>query len=110
MDALLTGTWEITALLPGRAAPSQAASITFETDRLHFYAGCNRAMGTYRLDGRTLQAGPVALTMVYCPDMSVEQHLCAALGEPLEVTLDGRTLVARGARGGFEARRRDTAG
>lgn len=110
MDDLLTGTWEITALLPGGATPSQAASITFETDHLHFYAGCNRATGAYRLDGHTLRAGPVALTMMYCPDMAVEQHLCSALAEPLQVRLDTETLVANGPRGGFEARRNATTG
>jgi heat shock protein HslJ len=109
VDTLL-GTWQITALLPGCTNPSQAATITFDADRLHFYAGCNRAMGSYRLDGDRLRAGPIALTMMYCPDMTVEQHLCTALAQPLHLALDAETLIANGISGGFQARRMPTPG
>ena len=104
MDDALQGTWTITELRPDGIRP-QTAEITFAEGGLHFYAGCNRAMGSYTFDGRTLIAGPVALTMMYCPDMSAEQHLCRVLGEPLDVRIDNDTLVATGAIGGFAARR-----
>ena len=104
MDARLPGTWTITELLPDGIRP-QTAEITFDGDRLYFYAGCNRAMGSYTVDGHTLTAGPVALTMMYCPDMSAEQHLCRVLAEPLDVSFDGDTLTATGPVGGFTARR-----
>jgi heat shock protein HslJ len=105
MDDALTGTWQITALLPGARTPSQPTTITFDGGRLHFYAGCNRAVGAYTVTGDTLRAGPVALTMMYCPDMTVEQHLCTALAEPLHVDLRGDLLVVSGPRGGFQASR-----
>ena len=104
MDARLPGTWTITELLPDGIRP-QTAEITFDGDRLYFYAGCNRAMGSYTVDGHILTAGPVALTMMYCPDMSTEQHLCRVLAEPLDVSIDGDTLTATGPAGGFAARR-----
>ena len=104
MDARLPGTWTITELLPDGIRP-QTAEITFDGDRLYFYAGCNRAMGSYTVDGYTLTAGPVALTMMYCPDMSAEQHLCRVLAEPLDVSIDGDRLTATGPAGGFAARR-----
>ncbi|MCB0920834.1 MAG: META domain-containing protein [Actinobacteria bacterium] len=104
MDDDLRGTWTITELLPNGIRP-QTAEITFEDHRLYFYAGCNRAMGSYTIDGHTLTAGPVALTMMYCPDMSAEQHLCRVLAEPLDVSFDGDTLTATGPVGGFTARR-----
>ena len=100
----LEGTWTITELLPDRTRP-KIAEITFEAARLNFYAGCNRAMGSYTFDGLTLTAGPVAMTMMYCPDMSTEQHLARVLAEPLTITIEDDTLVARGAAGGFSARR-----
>ena len=104
MDARLPGTWTITELLPDGIRP-QTAEITFDGDRLYFYAGCNRAMGSYTVDGHILTAGPGALTMMYCPDMSTEQHLCRVLAEPLDVSIDGDTLTATGPAGGFAARR-----
>jgi heat shock protein HslJ len=100
----LQGSWAITTLLPYETAPA-TAEITFDNGHLHFYAGCNRAMGGYTYDGRTLTAGPIALTMMYCPDMSAEQHLCRVLAEPLEVSIDDDTLMATGPAGGFTAQR-----
>jgi heat shock protein HslJ len=107
MNQALTGSWRITALLPGARTPSQATTISFDGARLHFYAGCNRAVGTYTVTGDTLRAGPVALTMMYCPDMTVEQHLCMALAEPLHLDLRDDLLVVTGPRGGFQARREE---
>lgn len=45
----------------------------------------------------------MVLTMMFCPDMNVEQHLCAALGEPLVLEFEGHRLLARGTSLGFEA-------
>ncbi|MEZ5185081.1 MAG: META domain-containing protein [Candidatus Nanopelagicales bacterium] len=99
----LLGAWQITALLPGPRPVAQPATIAFETQRLFLYAGCNRGVGAYRLEDSTLVAGPVALTMKFCPDMRVEQHLCAALSQPLTLDIQRDRLVARGASLGFEA-------
>jgi heat shock protein HslJ len=107
MNDGLTGTWRVIALLPGAQAPSQPTTITFEDGRLYFYAGCNRAVGAYTVSSDTLRAGPVALTMMYCPDMTVEQHLCTALAEPLQLDLRDDLLVVSGPRGGFQARREE---
>jgi heat shock protein HslJ len=104
MDDRLQGTWTITHLLPDGQRPL-TAEITFEQGRLYFYAGCNRAVGSYTVDEGTLTAGPVALTMMYCPDMSTEQYLCRVLAEPLAIRVDDDTLHAAGSAGGFTARR-----
>jgi heat shock protein HslJ len=104
MDDRLQGTWTITELLPDGQRPG-TAEITFEDGRLFFYAGCNRAVGSYTVDDSTLKAGPVALTMMYCPDMSTEQYLCRVLAEPLQIRVGEDTLVASGPAGGFMARR-----
>ncbi len=106
----LQGTWTITRMIadepqPEEITPPDGTQITFEDGRLWFYAGCNRAMGSYTLAGDILEAGPVALTMMYCPDMSAEQHLCRVLAEPLDVSIDGDRLTATGPVGGFTARR-----
>ena len=103
----LQGSWTITELLPDRTHP-QTAEITFDEGRLHFYAGCNRAMGSYTFDGATLIAGPVAMTLMYCPDMSAEEHLARALSKPLDITIDDGSLMATGPAGGFTARRAPT--
>ena len=105
MGSPLEGTWQVTALLPGGSEPSTATEITFEGERLNFYAGCNRASGGFTLDGETLTAGPVAMTMMYCPDMTGEQHLARALSHPLRISLEAGVLRAVGEAGGFEARR-----
>jgi heat shock protein HslJ len=104
MDDDLRGTWTITELLPEGGRP-EVAEITFDDGRLNFYAGCNRAMGSYTFDGRTLTAGPVAMTMMYCPDMSTEEHVARVLADPLTITLEAGTLLADGPMGGFTARR-----
>ena len=88
MDERLSGTWTITELLPDGIRPQTA--LTFEDHRLYFYARCNQRWVRTPLTG-TLTAGPVALTMMYCPDMSAEQHLCRVLAEPLDVSIDGDT-------------------
>lgn len=106
----LQGTWTITRMIadepqPEEITPPDGTQITFEDGRLWFYAECNRAMGSYTLAGDILEAGPVALTMMYCPDMRAEQLLCRVLAAPLKVDISDDILVVTGEAGGFSARR-----
>lgn len=39
-----------------------------EGDRVAGSGGCNRIMGSYRLEGKSLSFGKVASTMMACPD------------------------------------------
>jgi copper homeostasis protein (lipoprotein) len=73
--------------------------------RLGGFGGCNALAGGYRLDGEKLELGPVASTMMACPDgMDTEAAFAAALaqvrswrvqGEHLELFDAAGTLLAR---------------
>ena len=73
-DRALTNTyWKLTELrgVPVRTAAKQREPhliLQPEGQRLAGSGGCNRLMGSYRLDGQTLSFGKVASTMMACPD------------------------------------------
>jgi hypothetical protein len=48
--------------------------------------GCNNASGSYRYDGQTLTAGPLAMTRMACPSMRFETEAAAILSQPAIVT------------------------
>jgi copper homeostasis protein (lipoprotein) len=75
-----------------------------EAGRLAGFGGCNRLLGGYRVDGERIELGPVASTMMACPDgMDTEAALVDALeraaswgivGEHLELfDADGSRLA-----------------
>lgn len=65
----------------GSDEPGQP-QLTLEADgKLHGTDGCNRMIGTWELEGERVILGPIATTMMACPD--VETWLSAA--ESLEV-------------------------
>jgi prolyl oligopeptidase len=82
------------------------ASARFEGGRVAGSAGCNRYTGGYMLDGEGLTFGPLASTMMMCPEpqMRVEMAFLAALERVASWALtgseqDGFRLELRGADG-----------
>ncbi len=71
--------------------------IIFGDEKINAYAGCNRIFGTYRLEGNTLIAGPLASTRMACPPELMDQDawLIRLLeSEPeLNIAGDEMTLV-----------------
>lgn len=68
----------------GRAAPGgDRFFVRFEGDRLSARFGCNSMSGSYRVQGQTLTAGPIAATRMACPDMSFEDEAGRVLSQPV---------------------------
>jgi len=57
-------------------------------------SGCNRLMGSYKLDGDSLHFEPAALTRRFCPGplMKLEKAFVEALRATTRYRIDGRTL------------------
>ncbi len=75
--------WRV-AGLDGAPLPPLRAAVTLEFGTGGRFAGqgpCNRLLGSYRLSGEELRLGPVASTMMACPQpiMEAEQALTRAL-------------------------------
>ena len=92
---------------PGRQEPH--LRLDAEGRKAQGFAGCNRLLGVYELEGQKLRFAHLATTRMACPDgMEPEQAFLSALestarwnilGEYLELYDSGGTLLAR-----FEAR------
>ena len=97
--------WRLTEL-PGQTLPTQApgdaVTITFESGRVHGFAGCNRLTGSYSLDGERLVLGILGGTMMACPEpaMSVERAFLGAFSGTLNVSIQGDGLALTPADGG----------
>lgn len=94
----LAGTnWTFVSIGGIAVAPDQPTSLTFDGERLSGSAGCNRIMGSYASDGKTLTAGPLAATRMAChgPAMTQEQAVLALLTKPvsLRFTADGQMVL-----------------
>src|SRR5262245_63743564 len=63
------------------AGLSQAPSVRFEAGRLQGFGGCNRLAGPYAIEGDRVKLGPLAGTMMACPEpaMAVETAFQQAL-------------------------------
>lgn len=109
VPALLGTEWsveELNGAPAGLGAGGKSATLTLLADehRASGFAGCNRAAGTYTLDGSALRIGPLMMTRMACQDgMELEQRYAAALERVrsyriadghLEL-LAGDTVVAR---------------
>ncbi len=66
-----------------QGAAGRAIDLTFVVDPepyIHGFSGCNMFRSTYRLEGETISLGPIASTMMACPEgMDVEQRFLAML-------------------------------
>jgi heat shock protein HslJ/membrane-bound inhibitor of C-type lysozyme len=73
---LLTGaTWQVTALGGATLIEPERLSLNFlDAGRVAGSSGCNRIIGGFTLTGEGLQFGPMASTMMACPDPLMEQE------------------------------------
>jgi heat shock protein HslJ len=70
-------------------------TMSFEDGRVGVQGGCNNLMGPYELDGDQLTAGPLASTMMACPDplMAQDEWIAELLSDGIGVEVDGTTLT-----------------
>lgn len=74
-DLLTGGTWQITALDGAALIEPERLSLNFlNAGRVAGSSGCNRIIGGFTLTGEGLQFGPMASTMMACPDPLMEQE------------------------------------
>lgn len=69
--------------------------IVFDDGTVSVTGGCNTMNGAYSIDDGVLTAGPLAMTMMACPDPLMEQDtwFAALLDTGLDVMMDGDDLV-----------------
>jgi heat shock protein HslJ len=92
--------WELSEL-EGQAAPPGAGgrqpNLEFlsEDNRVGGFAGCNRFMGAYTLNGPDLSFGPLGSTRMACPDgMALEHFYLGVLAKvSAYTTVDGELVL-----------------
>jgi len=69
--------------------------IMFDDGTMSVTGGCNTMNGAYSIDDGVLTAGPMAMTMMACPDPLMDQDTWFAglLDAGLDVMMDGDDLV-----------------
>lgn len=98
---------EATFVAENLGTGDKAVTISFspgdhDTSRVSGMSGCNRFNGGYKQTPTTLTFGPLATTMMMCPDdqMKVEQTFLAAMDGTVEYRLDkDGVLTLRTAKG-----------
>lgn len=113
------------------AVPGSGARAEFDGQQISGDSGCNRFSGSYTVDGNSISIGPLASTLMACPDPLMEQEfgftsglqsastyeisgdqleLANAEGETVVtfvategLSLTGRTWIATGVNNGREA-------
>jgi heat shock protein HslJ len=77
--------------------PNTTVRMSFEENRISLSAGCNTMFGQYQLDDSQLRVGPLASTMIGCPEAlaTQDQRLDEFLtgGPLLSASTDGFTLT-----------------
>lgn len=79
--AALNGEWNIielngSILVPAEDQPHPYLGFNADDRRFYGSSGCNRIMGPYMLGSRNkLSFGKVGMTMMMCPDMTLEQEV-----------------------------------
>lgn len=98
--------WRVRAVLGedgslGVVPDSVQASARFEAGRVSGSGGCNRFSAECRVAGERLEIGPIASTMMACPDpaMTAEAAVLAALGAVATWAIEDGILVLRDADG-----------
>lgn len=88
----LEGDW-VVADLNGGGVPDGSFTLNFDggddnTSRVSGKSGCNRFMGRWQQNGRTLKLGPLGGTMMACSDemMALEQRFLAMLDAVTQVS------------------------
>jgi heat shock protein HslJ len=67
-------------------------SLASKDRRMAGFAGCNRMMGGYELDGEALKFSEMATTRMACIDVTPEEPLLRALGATTRWQVTGNTL------------------
>ena len=98
-DGTLEGPrWVVTDVQAGSTVstvPAGAtAALTFDGGTVAVEAGCNSGSGSYTVDGDTITFGPIATTMMLCPDdvMALETAVLAVLQGDATYAIDGDSL------------------
>ena len=102
----LEGTaWRLESL-PGKDAKAfgaarQPLTVRFEAGRVSGFSGCNRLVGSYKVEAGVLTLSQLAGTMMACPEpaMALESAFRAALAGPLRYVVTGDRLSLKPASG-----------
>lgn len=95
---LETGTWRLMAL-PGQTLPPTtertALTARFSEGRVQGFSGCNQYTGAYALEGDRLVFGPLAGTLMACPEpaAALEGAFRTALTGAMRVAIRGDELT-----------------
>jgi heat shock protein HslJ len=74
-DLLTGGAWRITAIGDAALIEPERLSLNFpDAGRVAGSGGCNRIVGGFSLSGEGLHFGPMASTMMACPEPLMEQE------------------------------------
>jgi len=93
VDLLTGGVWQITALGDAALVEPERLSLNFlDAGRVAGSGGCNRIVGGFSLTGEGLHFGPMASTMMACPDplMEQERRMLDALEQVMAFDVDTR--------------------
>jgi len=98
--------WRLTSL-PGKDAKPLAGlprpvTARFEAGRVSGFSGCNNLMGSYTIEGDHLKLGPLAGSLMACPEpaTSIETAFRAAFSGSLRQSLAGDLLTLTPESGG----------
>ena len=88
--------WTVTSIMgktinPGNQ-PGGSPTINFsDNNKLFGSTGCNKFIGSYKLDKNSISLEPGAVTKMFCPD-SPEQEFLSAVRKVSGFKLEGETL------------------
>ncbi|MGR3462533.1 MAG: META domain-containing protein [Roseovarius sp.] len=92
-DLLTGGAWQVTALGDATLIEPERLSLNFlDAGRVAGSGGCNRIAGGFSLSGEGLRLGPMASTMMACPEplMEQERRMLDALEQVMAFDVDAR--------------------
>jgi len=79
--------------------PQQFTLEFLDNNRVAVKADCNRASGSFTVNGATLTIGPMAVTKAYCGSASLDGEFLSLLGGETVATVSTTSLVLSSARG-----------
>jgi len=79
--------------------PQQFTLEFLDNNRVAVKADCNRASGSFTMNGTTLTIGPMAVTKAYCGSASLDGEFLSLLGGETVATVSPTSLVLSSARG-----------
>jgi heat shock protein HslJ len=103
--AMTTGVWQLQSMTrpdSGSVTVADPARFTLEfvdTRRLAARSDCNRAAGSYSMNGSTLSVGPMATTQAYCSSAPFDSQYLDLLGGDNQTAVTAASLVLSSPRG-----------